>query len=555
MSLFTRKVKALFSGGNQKSRNSEYDKLFLFLRNLINREDLVSQYFKDFESLKAKGGLEFSTETIPLYVAIEDFLVSSRPVVVKRQLGRVELHEEIKKIINIEAFDEKFRLLFYPQDEQMIYLYEIFSQDFALYIIGNLGFDKFNKMLSSVLTADIFETVSINQNGFDFQVFNSLITKDKSKYQLETVTSGFKNLYSIFLEEIQHYVGNRIAAGLFEKIYKTIQHLYGHDITARFIGVIPESALGISEWLSMLGREELEKHVLEKTKQLQELTDSLEKKVAERTGELKRTVERLEVLNREQDMSGKMLIRRDLELSQANERLLELDQKKSEFVTIAAHQLRTPLSGIKWILSMLIKKELGSLTDDQMSFIMKGYESNERMINLVDDMLNADRIDSGKYFYAMQPVQILDLFDNLLYEMVPIARKKNVSIEYSNRPAAIPRVLIDPDKTRAAIQNLLENSIKYTPAFGHVVISFKVVPNDFLEIAISDTGIGIPNDQKHNIFNRFFRGRNAVKIETDGSGLGLFIVKSIIEKHSGRVWFESEENKGTTFHFTLKIYN
>ena len=242
------------------------------------------------------------------------------------------------------------------------------------------------------------------------------------------------------------------------------------------------------------------------------MNNELEDKIKKRTIELKN-------LLKEQQESAKMLIRRDLELNRANERLLELDQKKSEFVTIAAHQLRTPLSGIKWIFSMLIKKELGPLSDDQITFIMKGYESNERMINLVDDMLNADRIDSGKYFYAMRPVQILDLFDNLLYEMAPIARKNKISIEYESRPAVVPRVLIDPDKMRAAIQNLIENAIKYTPAGGRILISFKVAPNNTLEVTISDTGIGIPNDQKQNIFNRFFRGRNAIKIETDGSGL------------------------------------
>ncbi len=262
-------------------------------------------------------------------------------------------------------------------------------------------------------------------------------------------------------------------------------------------------------------------------------------------------VEKIQKLLEDQDRSGKLLIRRDLELTQANEKLRALDARKSEFVSVVAHQLRTPLSGIKWTLNMLLNGELGPLSVEQKTFLMKSYESNERMVALVDDMLSADRIESGKFQYNLVPTQLLDVFDNVLYELHPIALKKEIKVEFVHRDPQLPQVLVDQEKIRAVIQNLLENAVKYTPAHG--TISIELTRQDgFIRVAIKDSGIGIPRDQHSNVFKRFFRAKNALHIETDGSGLGLFIARGIIEKHGGTIWFESKENHGTTFYFTVK---
>ncbi len=262
--------------------------------------------------------------------------------------------------------------------------------------------------------------------------------------------------------------------------------------------------------------------------------------------------DKIQKLLQAQELGARLLIRRDLELTQANEKLRELDTRKSEFLSVVAHQLRTPLSGIKWTLSMLLNGDLGVLTTDQRVFLMKGYESNQRMIALVEDMLNADRVGSGKYHYEYSSVQLLDLIDNVLYELVPLANKKNIKISYVNRHDHIPQVMIDADKVRQVVQNLMENAIKYTKKGGEIKIEPTVTADNFVQVAVSDSGIGIPEDQKKNIFNRFFRAQNAVKLETDGSGLGLYIAKGIIEKHGGNLWFSSEEGKGSTFYFTVK---
>jgi signal transduction histidine kinase len=253
-----------------------------------------------------------------------------------------------------------------------------------------------------------------------------------------------------------------------------------------------------------------------------------------------------------QEVGAKMLIRKDLELVRANEKLRGLDAIKSNFISVAAHQLRTPLTCIKWTIDMILSDSLGPLTTKQRGFLMKGYESNERMIILVNDMLVADRAESDRMPYQFAPLQIVDLVNNVLYEVTAMASKKNITIEMAPLSAPLPHVIVDAEKIRAVIQNLLENAIKYTPNGGKINVAASATPES-IQVTIKDTGIGIPEEQQSNIFGRFFRAPNAIRIQTDGSGLGLFITKSIVERHGGKIWFESVQNQGTTFYFTLPI--
>lgn len=260
----------------------------------------------------------------------------------------------------------------------------------------------------------------------------------------------------------------------------------------------------------------------------------------------------LEELKIEKESVEQKVVERTHDLTLANERLLELDKVKTEFISVAAHQLRTPLSGVKWTLDMVLSDTLGSVNNEQKSFLMKCYESNERMIVLINDMLGADRIDSGKLKYRFVPTQIFDLMDNVLFEMASLVSQKKLRMSFVNKSRNLPLVLIDAEKMRAAVQNLLENAVKYTPENGWIEINFQVVGN-FVEVSIKDNGIGIPEEDQKNIFSRFFRAKNAIKVEPDGSGLGLFIAKGLIEKHGGRLWFESKVGEGATFSFTIPI--
>ncbi len=256
---------------------------------------------------------------------------------------------------------------------------------------------------------------------------------------------------------------------------------------------------------------------------------------------------------KDQQSATKLLIRRDIELSRANEKLMELDSAKMEFISVAAHQLRTPLSAIKWILSMLINKEF-STAEENAEFLNKAAESCDRMIYLVNDLLSADHIDSGKEQFVFADVNPKSLIDQLLQDTAPLRIKRSISLDYKIDKDCT--VVGDIEKLRALFQNLFENALKYTLQKGTVTVRIGQGVGDthnMGHVMFKDSGIGIPKDQQINMFSKFFRGRNAMKVDTTGSGLGLYICKQIAERHGGKLWFESEENQGSTFHVLIPL--
>jgi signal transduction histidine kinase len=282
---------------------------------------------------------------------------------------------------------------------------------------------------------------------------------------------------------------------------------------------------------------------------LKKYTTSLEGTVAERTKELNEKLTTLDSLTHELDESAQMLIRRDVALTRATERLEELDSVKSEFISVAAHQLRTPLSAIKWTLSLLLDGDAGTVTPEQRELFEKASQSNERMIRLIEDMLTVTRIESGKATFVSVPVLPGDILSGLVQEVGKTAQEKGVHLNLSPIPEH-RTVLGDAEKLRDVFQNLLENAIRYTPRTGTIQVSL-TQKEHFVEVSIADSGIGIPEKQRANIFTKFFRADNAVKTVTDGTGLGLYVAKTIIERHHGSLRFESVEGKGTTFIVTL----
>lgn len=254
----------------------------------------------------------------------------------------------------------------------------------------------------------------------------------------------------------------------------------------------------------------------------------------------------------QQEKTAQMLIRRDLELTRANDNLRQLDQMKTDFVSVVTHQLRTPLSAIRWTISMLLNGDFGRLTDEQRTFLMKAYESNNRMVTLIRDMVFVDHLESGKLKSSSDMTTSLpDLLDNLLLELYPMAENKRVKIVFQRPDPPYPLARIDPTNMRAVMQNLIENALKYTPADGSVTLTFGNDSSGALLFSVADTGIGIPEAEKPRIFTRFYRASNAQRKETDGSGLGLFIAKRILQTCQGDIWFESKEGSGTTFHVRL----
>ena len=228
-----------------------------------------------------------------------------------------------------------------------------------------------------------------------------------------------------------------------------------------------------------------------------------------------------------------------------------IDKAKTEFVSLASHQLRTPLSTVNWYAEMLLAGDVGKVTPQQKKYLDEVYHSNQRMIDLVNALLNVSRIEMGTFIIQPLPTDVVALSKDVVKEQQPgiFKKKQVVSEKYDTN---IPKINTDPKLIRMVFQNLLSNAIKYTQEKGTINLSLKKDGGNLL-FTISDTGYGIPKDAQDKIFTKLFRADNAREKDTEGIGLGLYIVKSIVEQSRGKIWFESQENKGTTFYVELPL--
>lgn len=229
----------------------------------------------------------------------------------------------------------------------------------------------------------------------------------------------------------------------------------------------------------------------------------------------------------------------------------EVDRAKTEFVSLASHQLRTPLSAINWYAEMLIAGDAGQVNDEQKNYIEEIYASNQRMVALVDSLLNVSRIDLGTFAVDPEKTDILEVCDSVISELKPQIEEKKLVFK-KDYMENMPHFMLDPKLMRIVFQNLISNAVKYTPEGGTISVGISKDVDNLL-LKISDTGYGVPKDQQAKLFTKLFRADNVREKATDGTGLGLYIVKSIIEQAGGAINFESEENKGTTFNIYLPL--
>ncbi len=275
----------------------------------------------------------------------------------------------------------------------------------------------------------------------------------------------------------------------------------------------------------------------EQKEQLEDFNKNLNQKVAEQTVEIRASYEAEKKAR--------------VELEKANKELQELDKRKSEFLSVVAHQLRTPLSGIKWALDMILQDKKDPISEAHAKLLTTCNEGNERMITIVNTLLNADRVSAKDFHLELQEVDLVALMNTSINETKLSTQERSITIAFEH-DEHIPAVMADPEMLRVAFQNLLDNAVKYSQQGGTVSVR-ATRKGAQVECSVADAGIGIPADQQQYIFSRFFRARNAISADPNGNGLGLFVVKNIIEKIGGKVWFISEEHKGTTFYFSLPV--
>jgi len=239
------------------------------------------------------------------------------------------------------------------------------------------------------------------------------------------------------------------------------------------------------------------------------------------------------------------------QLRDSNRKLHKLDEAKDEFISMASHQLRTPLTSVKGYLSMVLEGDAGKISDDQKKLLEEAYSSAQRMVYLIGDFLNVSRLQTGKFMLEPAQVNLSELVSEEVDQLQATASRRQVKLEY-HAPANFPDATMDDGKMRQVVMNFVDNAVYYSRPNSTVLIEVLSNGHD-ITFAVHDTGIGVPSAERHHLFTKFFRASNARKVRPDGTGIGLYMAKKVITAHGGSIILTTKENKGSTFGFKLPL--
>lgn len=245
-----------------------------------------------------------------------------------------------------------------------------------------------------------------------------------------------------------------------------------------------------------------------------------------------------------------------VQLKQLRARDKLISKMKSEFISIAAHQLRTPLAAIKWTIKMILDGDMGKINFDVTEHLERTYQSNSRLISLMNALLDVSHLEQGKFLCDLKEASIEDTLKDIVGYSNELALERDIKIKLETPKESLPKIKVDSEKFALALQNLFNNAMKYSQLHSEVNVVLKHIKDEteeFIQIEIKDSGIGIDKEDQKRLFTKFFRAEKATRFAADGTGLGLFITKNIIEAHGGKIWFKSEEGKGTTFYVRLPV--
>lgn len=367
-------------------------------------------------------------------------------------------------------------------------IFIVLGEENKIYKVKSLGGFSAIKSLSTELTHSKFkDKVTVKD-----QLQEGKIKKHLSKNNLEVV---------LRLESADETVGFIVLGQKLSGSFYTKQDIRFLDIVAKQMAIATQNARYFN--------------------QIAEFNETLQKKIKDATAKLEKT----------------------------NQKLKELDSAKDEFISMASHQLRTPLTTIKGYLSMVLEGDAGKLNKDQHKFVDQAFGSAQRMVYLIADLLNVSRLNTGKFVIDATETNLADLVQQEVDQLQRHAESRKMELTYK-KPAKFPLLMLDETKTRQVIMNFTDNALYYTPEGGKVKVAIRETPTA-IEFTVTDNGIGVPRELQHKLFSKFYRADNAKQARPDGTGLGLFMAKKVIVAQGGAVIFKSKVGLGSTFGFSF----
>jgi signal transduction histidine kinase len=453
-----------------------------------------------------------------VYLAWEDHLLTAAPD--RYPDGHESLRRAVRTRAQTDSLDREFRVIFEEPRSRAVLMLQIFFERLAASVLERFG-EAHLRSLVSELPEGFNEAISVGPSGISTEKLAKSL-RDDAAITVSEMVRRFKAASGALYARTEVLLGAEAARAAIVGFVRELRATYTANMMQPVLAALPEHVLEDDEWLAQLSRGELERRVRAQTAELETLNRSLEGKVEERT----------------------------VELRQAYEELRAIDARKSEFISVAAHQLRTPLAGIRWALGMLARGEAGALSADQRKLIEQSESATAKLIAIVGDMLSTEFVKTGGTRYAAGPVALAELVEETLFSLADRIKSRRIAVRNHATDRNV-RALADRTAISQVVLNLIDNATKYTREGGEVRISLRRAGEGQIEFGVEDTGIGIPEDEQRHVFERFFRASNAVRERADGSGLGLTIVKSIVEAHGGTIGFTSRAGEGTSFQVRL----
>ena len=531
---------------NEISKNRQYingNLELITIKNLFKKYELMSDEQKKFDTQILSDLKTLSTAQL-------------RTLNIKRSDLNNEVHRDLKTMIDIEYDNLQNNV------NNIELALDVFYKTSVFVFLSSVGLIA---LLLAILRSSLTRSLSTLMlsaqkiaNG-DLDIEIPVTTQDEVGLLTETFNSMTKQLKKSFqnFEEAQHDLEKFKLAVEYASDQIVIADptgiiIYANSATSAITGYSNSELLGKKAGSSKLWGGQMDREFYAKLWH----TIKIEKKTFEATVNNRRKngnkyfaqVKISPVLDKNNNVVFLVAIERDIT------REKEIDRAKSEFVSLASHQLRTPLTTINWYIEMLLGKDSGPLTAQQKKFLNEVYSGSKNLVKLVNALLNVSRIEMGTFGVEPEKTDLIKLEQSVLAELKPlIVEKRHQIIEKHD---TMPEVMVDPNLMRIIYQNLLTNAIKYTPQKGKISIQQTIEgtgDDRHILITVEDNGYGIPTNQQNKIYDKLFRADNARSKDTQGIGLGLYIVKSIIEKSGGTIRFESQENKGTKFYITLPL--